>query len=263
MLEKIRKLLIVVCVGILVFVGYNIGSYWLRLSNEKQQDEQVIKEVKKATQNSSEEATEGAKEPFTPDANTYGYMHGINSDYRGWLKWDSNIINTYLLQPSEDRSDDYLTKNIYGNTVIGGSAFIEPTATLDDQNLPIYGHSVFMTDTHAVQMMFSPLRNMVDQSYFNNNKTFKIYWQNSISCYEVFAVCQIDVTSNSWAYTRSTFDSDESVADWINTAESLNKINSNIDISPDDKFVTFQTCLYRNSDERIIVVAKKITDIQY
>lgn len=264
MRERLRKLLIVVCVAILAFVSWQLGSYFLDLHDETAQDEQVINEVKEATQNGSESTeTEDEYTPFQPDKYTYGYMHGINSDYVGWLKWDSNIINTYLMRAPENDTERYLTKNIYGNRVYGGSAFIRTASSLDSKNLTIYGHSVFLTNTYAIQMMFSPLRNMLEQSYFESNKTFKIYYENEIVSYEVFAVDLLDITTNDWNYTRESFDDDAEVQDWLNTARAKSSITSSIDVTPNDRFVTFQTCMYREGNDRVIVVAKETNRKSY
>lgn len=270
MSKKIRSifttLLKVVCVLYLAFAVYKIGSFLWQLHNEKSQDEQVITEVKKATQEASNVASDDPSEPFTPDASTYGYMHGINSDYRGWLKWDSNIVNTYILQPSPESSDIYLDKNIYKNNVVGGSVFIDANASLDDQNIPIYGHSVFATETMTINMMLSPLGNFVKSnadSFFANNKTFKIYWEDHISSYEVFAACDIDINSNSWQYTQNNFDSEEETKEWIDIAKSLSSISSSLDVETSDRFVTFQTCLTKTGSHRVVIVAKETGESEY
>lgn len=259
MRDRIRKLLIIVCVAVLAFVSWQLGSYWLDLHSETNQDEQIVNEIKEATQNTSEEAeNEEDRTPFQPDKYTYGYMHGVNSDYVGWIKWDSNIINTYLMRCPADNTDKYLYNNIYGNRVYGGSAFIRTSSSLDSKNLTIYGHSVFMTNTRAIQMMFSPLRNMLEQSYFNSNKTFKIYYENEIVSYEVFAVDLLDITTDSWNYSREDFDDETEVQEWIDAAKYRSSISSNLDVTPNDRFVTFQTCMYREGNERVIVVAKEV-----
>lgn len=259
MRDRIRKLLIIVCVAVLAFVSWQLGSYWLDLHNETKQDEQIVNEVKEATQNSSEkEESEGNRTPFQPDKYTYGYMYSVNIDYIGWIKWDSNIINTYLMRAPADDTNKYLYNNIYGNRVYGGSAFIRNASSLESKNLTIYGHSVFMTNTRAIQMMFSPLRNLLEQSYFNSNKTFKIYYENEIVSYEVFAVGLLDVTTDQWNYTREDFDDDIEIQNWIDAARSRSSVSSDIEVTTNDRFVTFQTCMYREGNERVIVVAKEI-----
>lgn len=265
MRETIRKILIAVCLVALCFVSYKVGSFWWEIHNEKQQDEQIVSDYKNSVngaETSSKEPEE--KAPFTPDAGTYAYMHGINSDYAGWLKWDSNIINTYLLHPKAGEEDRYLYNNIYGRRTYGGSAFIDSSSVVGEcQNLMIYGHSVFATETQAIPMMFSPMRNMLDQSYFNANRTFKIYWENEIDSYEVFAVSLIDTDTCDWQYTRSYFDSDEEVNEWLAQAKSLSSVTGSVDVSPQDTFVTFQTCMYRTGTQRVVVTAKKTGSSSY
>ena len=257
-MEKfIRRLLIFICVICIAFTGFQIYQYLNEFHKETVDEERLIAEI-----TSSEQSSETEKdEEFTPDASTYGKLHRINSDYRGWLKWDSNIISTPIMQNTSD-DNFYLKRNIYKNVVIGGSAFIDSDASLDDQNLTIYGHSVFYTNTQTTGQMFSRLRNLETQQGYENNKGFKIYWENDISVYEVYAVCEIDESTNTWSYERKNF-TDTEFQDWISVANSKNLISPSITADSSSKYVTLQTCKYREGSNRIIVVGKEINKISY
>jgi sortase B len=256
MKKFIRRLLIFICVICLAFTGFQIYQYLNEFNKEDVDDAKLIAEI-----TSSEQSAKSEDEEFTPDASTYGKLHSINSDYRGWLKWDSNMISTPIMQnPSDDAY--YLKHNIYKNVVIGGGAFIESDASLDDQNLTVYGHSVFYTNTQTTGQMFSRLRNLETQTGYENNKGFKIYWENDISVYEVYAVCEIDESTNTWSFERKNF-TDSEFQDWISNANNKNLIKPSIIADSGSKYVTFQTCKYREGSERIIVIGKEIERINY
>lgn len=256
MKKFIRRLLIFICVVCLAFTGFQIYQYLNEFHKEDVDDAKLIAEI-----TSSEQSSESKNEEFTPDASTYGKLHSINSDYRGWLKWNSNMISTPIMQNSSEDAY-YLKHNIYKNVVIGGSAFIESDASLDDQNLTIYGHSVFYSNTQTTGQMFSRLRNLETQTGYENNKGFKIYWENDISVYEVYAVCEIDESTNTWSFERKNF-TDSEFQDWLSNANKKNLIKPSITADSGSKYVTFQTCKYREGSERIIVIGKEIERISY
>lgn len=258
MKKFIRRLLIFICVICLAFTGFQIFQYLNEFHKESVDDEKLIAEITSSAQSVE---TEDTDKEFTPDASTYRKLHNMNSDYRGWLKWDSNIISTPIMQNTTDDMY-YLKHNIYKNVVIGGSAFIESDALLDDQNITIYGHSVFYTNTQTTGQMFSRLRNLETQQGYENNKGFKIYWENDISVYEVYAVCEIDENTNTWTFERKNF-TDAEFQEWIGNATNKNMIIPSITADSSNKYVTLQTCKYREGSERIIVIGKEIKRINY
>lgn len=260
MSEKIRKILIVVCLLIVSFTGYQIFSSFYEFYKMDKENDRLIAEIKKTSDdNASDQGDEGW---FIPDETTYPILHGINSDYRGWLIWDSNMISTPILQSATD-SSYYLDHNIYGNYVIGGAAFMEPEASLDSQNLTLYGHSVFITNSQTTGQMFSDLRNLENQSFYDSNKTFKVYWEDKVESYEVISVCETNVATDQWAYEQANFDSADAFNNWIGYANNHNYISTDLEGEYGDKFITFQTCKYREGDDRIIVIAKKIGEKKY
>ena len=253
----IRKLIVVICIGVLAFVSFNIGSYLYEFHKQDADDEKLIAEITGISGSGESEASEDKNKPFVPDGSTYGILHNINSDYRGWLLWDSGIISTPIMQSEDDSY--YVHRNIYRNEVIGGSAFIESGVGLDSANLPIYGHSVFVTNTATTGQVFSPMHNLTRQSFYNSNHSFKIYWENDVASYEVISVSEINQSTETWNPCISTFYSEDQYNDWITQARNKSLIQSSFEIQYGDRYVTFQTCKYRNGDERIIVIAKEVS----
>ena len=254
--DYIRKVLIVICIALIGYSGFQIYSFFGQFKAQDDDDEKLITEIRK-TEGEDNKEEKKDDDIFTPDASTYAILNAINSDYRGWLKWDSNIISTPILQSSTD-SSYYLNHNIYKNEVIGGAAFIDANTSLDSQNIPLYGHSVFYSYSQTTGQMFSRLRDLGSQDFYENNKTFKIYWENEVDTYEVYAVDEIDISKDRWAYEQTDFNDENEFNEWIKHAEDNNVIRPDFNVNSDDKLITFQTCKYREGKERIIVVAKKI-----
>lgn len=259
--EKLRKILIVICLLVVSFTGYQIASSFYEIYNMKKESDKLIAEIKKNTDDESQNS-EDEQGWFVPDASTYPFLKALNDDYQGWLIWDSNLISTPILQNKTD-SEYYLDHNVYRNYVIGGSAFIAPETSLDAQNITMYGHSVFVTNSQTTGQMFSNLRVLEDQSAYESNKTFKIYWKDRVDSYEVYAVCETNVSTDQWSYEQSNFDNADEFNTWIGYANNHNYISPDIEAGFNDKYVTFQTCKYKEGDDRIIVIAKKIGEKNY
>lgn len=258
MKKIIKRILIIICVITLCIVSYQLYGYYKQFKYQDDEDKTLIAEIKQLAEDNESNETDGT---FIPDANTYGILHNINSDYRGWILWNNFMISTPLMQESTESSDYYMHHNIYGNYVIGGSAFIDSEANLTDDNLTIYGHSVFLTNTITTGQMLSNLHKLENQSYFDisDNRTFKIYWENEIAEYEVIAVDEINESTTTWNYAWSNFTDESYYNEWISCARKGSLVTPYIDTQYGDKYVTFQTCKYYQGDERIVVVAKEIS----
>lgn len=235
----------ILCIVIALICGGFIGKYYYNLWNEKKQADAIVTEI--------EEKVEGT----VPNDHMFDEWYNRNNDYLGWIKWDSGIIDTYLLKTDENNTEYYLHHDIDGNYALGGSAIIDYFNNVNDDNVIIYGHSVFTSYSTTEDLMFSPLRDMVSQEYFEANKTFKIYWQNSVKEYEVFAVCDVDAYNEEWDYKTTTFENSER-EEWINKAKEISSVVSDKQIEESKQLITLQTCKYWQSSERIVVVAVEI-----
>ena len=260
----IRCIIIIICVITLCFSSYMIFTNIQQMNKQNADDEQLIAEImQQQKEDSNEETTEQEEKPveiFEPDKNTYSQLVSGNSEYVGWIKWDTNIINEPIMHNRKD--DYYLKHNYYGNESTAGSICLDDAATVDDQNIFIYGHSMFYFADN-LNGKFTPLRNMVNQSYYETNKTFKIWWADRMTCYEVVAACDIDATTTNWGYATPVFYSEEGFNKWKSLLQEVNLISSSTEYAWTDKFVTLQTCTNPEGNQRTFVVAKAVGDYLY
>lgn len=242
-MSKFRKILMSLCVIAILIAGGFIGKYYYELLKVQNTSNETVSKIESKVDDS------------VPNDHMFDEWYQLNNDYVGWLKWDSGVINTYLLRNNENDDEYYLHHDINKEYVLGGSPIIDWYNNLDDDNVIIYGHSVFTSYSTTLDLMFSPLRNMVEQDYYEANKTFKIYWKDCTKTYEVFAVCDVDAYNTDWNYKKTLFDNTDDRDSWIKKAKNLSSINGdNVEIS-DGQIVTLQTCKYWQSNERIVVVA--------
>lgn len=255
MRNKILNILTVICIAVLAVSGWKIGDFlYQKYKSEKSGNE--IKEVAKKSAATSEPSEPGR---WVPTKATFEDLHARNSDYVGWLLWDSDLISEPLLQGVSNNS--YIRSNFDGQYDIWGSIFVDSNASLDADNIPIYGHS--LTGVKSDRTKFSQLQNMTDQGFCDANSTFKIYWEDHISSYKIFSTMLIDTSTDDWAYQQTAFGSDESKLEWIKAAEDRSAVSSNVKPTEHDKFVTFQTCHDDYSAVRYVIVAVQTGTEEY
>lgn len=259
MRNVLRKALILICGIVMTICGWKIFSYYREVHDAKSDNSRLIAEIKKNDDSVTDEDIPKETE-FIPDATTYSTLHSINPDYFMWVRWDSGIISQPIMRPSNN--EYYLTHNVYGNEALGGAAFIDAANSPDDQNITIYGHSVFLANTISSNMVFSAMRGLLNQATFENNQTFKLYKENVIEEYEVITVSLIDISKDDWQYIQANF-SDEDYPQWTDHAKATSSIQSGVDFQTDDRLVTFQTCMYLDSTERIVVIGRKTGERSY
>jgi len=157
-------------------------------------------------------------------------------------------------------NDYYLKHSFYNSYVTSGTVFLDKDASVYDQNIVMYGHNVYMDQSK----MFSPLTTLVNQSNYEANKTFKVYYADQIVDYEIFSVYYFDVNDiESFNYTEHNFSSEEAFNEWLEYPLSKNLIVSDASVSYGDNLITLQTCKKYDDDHRVIVLAKETGRTNY
>lgn len=253
MKNKILNILMVISIVALVISGWKIGEFLLQ-QHKTQVSDNEIKEIAKQS-----DPTPSADSRWVPTKATYDDLHSRNDDYVGWLLWDNDLISEPILQGVSN--DTYIRSNFDGNYDVWGSIFMDSDASLTSDNIPIYGHS--LTGVKTDHTKFSQLQNMTDQSFYENNSTFKIYWSDHISSYKIFSASLVDTNSDEWPYQQTSFATDENKLEWIENAKDRSAVTSDIELTANDRFITFQTCHDDYSAKRYVVVAVQTASEAY
>lgn len=231
----------VICLGCL---GFRLYERFQDLNHTKQVAQKVEKEAGIDPQNKAEIG-------ITRD--TYLTLKSLNSDYIGWLKWDSGIISEPIVQGQSN--DSYLRRDFYGDYDVFGTVFLDSLAKVGDDNMPIYGHA--MTGVYSDTRKFSQLQNMTNQNFYEANMSFSIYWETTVTKYEVVSAFLIDVNSDNWNYMQNCFRNEADKAAWIDQVVSRSEIVAGAELKNEDRFVTFQTCRDGYSGWRYVVVGRE------
>lgn len=240
MKRTIQKIILCICAAVIAFCGWSIYDYYNQMHQTKDHFTQFVTSVHALD---------------TESPVSYEELYAQNTDYRGWIWFDSNLISLPIVQT--DQNDSYLKMDLTKEESLGGIPFIDAADSLTDQNLTIYGHTVFMDDSNLV---FTPLKQLLNQGTYDQNKRFHIDWEDGVKTYQIFAVCNIDKDEDSWNYTQNIFQSDQDFYSFIHQAKNHSCISSDIDIKATDQLITLQTCAELYSSKKIVIIAKEVNE---
>lgn len=246
----IKKILVLIFVGIFIFSSYNLykifNEYKKNKDSYKEINEIVIKEdIKGVSAEDNNNIGIGSKE--------YAELKAINEDYLFWIYVPGTNIN-YPVVKSKD-NEEYLYKNFKGEENKGGCLFVDSrNVSEEDDNIIIHGHN--MKD----KSMFGTLSKLLNSEYLNENKKIYIYLENKILEYEIFSVY---INAGDFDPYKTNFNTDEDFNEYISNVRSKSYYNLNYVDDGKKNIITLSTCTNATGEERTIVNAKltSVTDI--
>lgn len=171
-----------------------------------------------------------------------------NTRIIGWLSLAGTRLDNPVLQATDN--DFYLMHNYLDEKSRGGSIFTDfRNNVLQDRHTIFYGH-VLRNGT-----MFGDLAKFSEQSYADNHSTFHYETTDKKYALQVFAA--YSTTTNHY-YIETQF-TDETFQTFLQDIESRSAIAMPVDVTIQDKIVTFSTCTTSQNDrERFVVHAKVV-----
>jgi len=250
-----RTRILLIAVGILVILISLVQIINIVLEDQmvKKEQEELLSIINNI---SSEEDLEDAENEkvIKLTGKTYVELKEINPHFMGWLSFDSGLINQPVVQASDN--EYYLNRSFFGKRNSTGTAFIDYAQTLNMQNLTIYGHLVYRNEN----LMFSPLHKLVDQSNYDANRYFSLSTEDEVRNYQVAIVFYYDIEEDATSipYYYGDF-SPELFEQYIFYAKEKQFYETGVQIGPEDKIITLQTCVKNEDNLRLIVVGKLIS----
>lgn len=175
----------------------------------------------------------------------------INPEAYAWITIPGTEIDYPILQ-SETDNTYYLTHNIEGEESPEGAIFTEDYNSKDfeDPNTVIYGHNM------RNGSMFQGLHEYMDRAFFDENREVLIYLPDKILHYEIFAAYLYD---DRHLLESFDFEDEDVFGAYLNRIFSIRDMNSFIDtdmeITAEDKIITLSTCYSNESNQRYLVQA--------
>ena len=176
-----------------------------------------------------------------------------NNDIVGILEFDNRVIYEPVVQAPDN--DYYVRKNIKKEYANAGIPFVSADGNIDSKNVVIYGHSSKWNN-----IIFTPLMNYVNQSYYKEHPTFQFITENETRTYQIFGLMNVDLNNlnDSLEFTQSNWDSDTSFNAFISDSINRGLYKTGISVNTNDKLMTLVTCDTRNDNKRIVILAKQM-----
>lgn len=184
---------------------------------------------------------------------TFGELHEKNNDFVGYLHYPSLDINEPIVQTTDN--DYYLDMSFYKEYLLYGTVFMSYDQSKTDQNRTLYGH--WISNSTA---KFSNLHKLRDQANYEASKTFYYSDDEFVYTYEVAHVIYHDSVAgvDNVPYWQGNF-SEEQFYSFVENAKAQEIYSTGVEMTPDDKMMSLQTCISYDTDERLVVIGKEVS----
>ena len=180
-----------------------------------------------------------------------------NSDIVGWIEIEGTNINYPVLQGADN--DYYLDHDYKGNTVIGGSLFLDKdyNFNIPSSNLLIYGHR------NTQGLMFEDLVKYESEDFYNQHKIIRFTTAYDDSKYEILSAFKSRVyyqneTNVFRYYFFVNANNETEYNEFVKNSKQASLYETNVTAEYGEQLMTLSTCEYSQENGRFAVVAKKI-----
>jgi len=173
-----------------------------------------------------------------------------NPDTAGWIYIEDTNVD-YPVMHTPDEPQKYLHLNFDQERSFSGVPFMDARCNRDSDNLLIYGHKM------KSGTMFADIVKYLEQPFRDQHPILE--WETLSGClsYEVFAVAQIDKADKWYGFTDAA--SEAEYNEMINHIISASRYDTGIRPEYGRQLVTLSTCYGSSDDDRLIIVASKVS----
>ncbi len=178
-------------------------------------------------------------------------LQAENPDIYAWITIPGTNVDYPILRREGDNGY-YLNHSVDQTESIAGAIFTEDYNSMDfsDPNTIIYGHNM------KNGSMFRTLHNYSDRDFFDNNREITIYMPDRILHYTIFAAYLYDSRHLMLSFDFQDKDVFRSYLDGIRNMRDMNAfVDTDIEVTEEDKIITLSTCYKGQADRRYLVQA--------
>lgn len=188
----------------------------------------------------------------------YTALYQQNSNIVGWL----NIGNGKLSTPVMQRDNEYyLNHDFYGKEDSHGQVFLDERNSVDfnDDNTILYGHNIT-----SDQSMFHILTRYKDPEFVKENPIIQLntlYQKYNYAVAAVYIVSTRPEHGELFDYINYLKFSTKAAKDaYIQQVQRRSLIDTQVQLTSEDKLLTLSTCTYEFADARLVVVARRLRE---
>lgn len=184
MKERIRKIILFVCVCVFLYSAFQLGKIYYDYYMIEKESEQLIEDYVTVTD---------VNDPINRKVD-FTKLQKQNKDVIGWIYIPDTTIDEPILKGANN--DTYLRTGINRKYNVAGCVFIDEinSKDLNDDNTIIYGHNM------KNGSRFHDLRYFIKQDYFSSHpKTYIYLPDGSVNVYQNYASASMNAESELYA----------------------------------------------------------------
>ena len=182
----------------------------------------------------------------------FAVFKDINPDYDGWLYVEGTKID-YPVMYKPDNPEFYSRRTIYGVDSRGGTPFVGPGASNEDDCFYIYGHNM------SSGLFFGTLNYYEDPEFGLSHRTFTYETLTERRTYEVFAVLKTIVYYSGFRFYAYAGDLSESrFEEFVKNIKEQSLYDFGVTPEFGEQILVLSTCSYHTPTGRFVVIARRI-----
>lgn len=248
-----------ILMGIIIYSSFKIISWFMDNREIDKINDEIQSTVKIKKNNDEGELVN----PDTDKTSDYWYYVGIpfyevdfstllekNNDTIAFIHMENTNINYPVVYSGDNKY--YLTHAFDKSYNDAGWVFLDYRNSLDylSDNTIIYGHG------RLNKTVFGSLKDSLTKEWQSNKDNY-IIWLSTPKENMMFQIFSIYTIKSESYYINTSFNSELSKEQWLNTMKARNIAPINTPVSINDNILTLSTCLNDNGD-RVVVQAKLI-----
>jgi len=244
-------ILAVLLTAVLLFSGYQLWRYFMA---ERQTEEKYRHIIAQIEQSSAPEQSGESPSPEWTVYDQYGALFEQNPDMIGWIAIDDTTIN-YPVMQTPDRPDFYLKHDFEKQYSDYGVPYAAENCVIDPQsdNITIYSHHM------KSGKMFGALEDYKSEAFCREHPLIHFDTRVGFGVYEIIAVFKVNPTD--FQYNLFVNAADEAEFDeYVRRCKALSFYDTGVSTEYGDKLIALSTCEYSRQGNRLVIVAKKVSE---
>ncbi len=243
-LKLLALLFILVFLASAGYIAYYFGTSYL---NQKQVNE--LNDMY-----GTGDLPEGYPSDYIP---YFASLYAINPDVKAFIEIDGTQVKYPVVQSVDN--DFYLRRNFIRESNRHGIPYVDYRVDVKNStNIVVYGHN--MKDGQ----MFGELLNYSSLDYYKQHPTLRFDTVYQTGEYKVVAAFITNVNpAHGEVFDYTSFidpQTEDEVENFINQVKARSIIDTGVDVSVDDRFVTLSTCTYEFDNARFVVIARRVRE---
>lgn len=259
--EKIRKLLVSVCMCVAAGCFVYLGGYYYQIKrlDDYAEKQQQLKGAEVATEVTPETVVihYDDQEIIVPEIlDEYKMLYSLNQKLIGWIKIDDTYIDYPVLQTGNN--DYYMNHNFDQEEDKNGSIFLDTECSIlpRSTNLILYGHHM------RSGRMFGQLNKYSSEEFYQEHKYIQFDTIYEKGTYEVMFVFRSQIFEESEIvfkyYQFIEANSEIEFNSYMREMAEMSLYDTGVTAEYGDELLTLSTCDYYTDYGRFVVVAKRI-----